>query len=78
MEMTKINKMEISDDSLDAAEAANVMLSLRNGTTCNNNTKPKKVWKVITTSPSQDHTYSAAENLNSFLAEIHDNHQNDR
>lgn len=59
--MTNMVKTEISDDSLDAVDAAAVMLSLRHGA----RPKQKKntnVWQVITTSPSQDHTYSAAEN----------------
>lgn len=47
-----------SDDSLDAVDAATVMLSLKNGHV------PKReknsAWQVITASPNQDHTYSAA------------------
>lgn len=75
-EMHKIIKTEeVSDDSLDAVDAATVMLSLRNGTT--RNTKQKKAWKVITTSPSQDHTYSAAENVNNSTSDTQNN-QNER
>ncbi|GJQ64959.1 hypothetical protein Trydic_g7125 [Trypoxylus dichotomus] len=60
-EMNNMVKSEVSDDSLDAVDAAAVMLSLRHGAS---RTKQKKnnVWQIITTSPSQDHTYSAAEN----------------
>lgn len=71
-EMNKF-KSEISDDSLDEVDAAAVMLSLRNGP----RTRQKKVWQVITTSPSQDHTYSAAENLNGSVGETTEIH-NDR
>lgn len=56
-EMNKLVKSEISDDSLDAVDAAAVMLSLRNGPKYRTKRIP-----VVTTSPSQDHTYSAAEN----------------
>ncbi|KAJ8970231.1 hypothetical protein NQ317_015671 [Molorchus minor] len=52
------------EDSLDAADAAVVMLSLKNGP----RVSPKKEnsdFQVITTSPSQDHTYSAADNVES-------------
>lgn len=68
-EMNKYIKSDTCDDSLDAVDAATVMLSLRNGA----RPKQKKVWKVITTSPSQDHTYSAAESLNGTeeIREIH-------
>ncbi|XP_017787353.1 PREDICTED: forkhead box protein N3-like isoform X2 [Nicrophorus vespilloides] len=55
-EMSRWVKTETTDaDSLDAVDAATVMLSLRDG--------PRHRMKknmVITTSPSQDHTYSAA------------------
>lgn len=54
-EMNKRIKIE-SDDSLDAVDAATVMLSLKNGHV----QKKSNVWQVITASPSQDHTYSAA------------------
>lgn len=54
-------KSETSDDSLDAVDAAAVMLSLRNGP---KHRQKKSVCQVITTSPSQDHTYSAADNIN--------------
>lgn len=55
-------KYEVSDESLDAVDAATVMLSLRNGPRhrCR---KDKSKYQVITTSPSQDHTYSASENV---------------
>lgn len=56
-------KSEIYDsESLDAVDAAAVMLSLKNGPRLNNR-KEKVMWQVITTSPSQDHTYSAADNV---------------
>lgn len=55
-------KSEISDDSLDAVDAAAVMLSLRHGASRPKQKKNANIWQVITTSPSQDHTYSAAEN----------------
>lgn len=45
-------------DSLDDVDAAAVMLSLKNGT---NYKRDNGLWQVITTSPSQDHTYSAAD-----------------
>lgn len=48
------------EDSLDDVDAAAVMLSLKNGT---NYKRDKGFWQVITTSPSQDHTYSAADNV---------------
>lgn len=52
------NEMGANSDSesLDAADAAAVMLSLKHGPRLQ-----KRVWQVITTSPSQDHTYSAAD-----------------
>lgn len=62
------------DDSLDAVDAATVMLSLRNGA---RPIKQRKIWKVITTSPSQDHTYSAAESLNGMSNGVTEN-QNER
>lgn len=58
-EMNNMIKSEVSDDSLDAVDAATVMLSLRHGA---KQRQTKNVWQIITTSPSQDHTYSAAEN----------------
>ncbi|KAL3265228.1 hypothetical protein HHI36_009442 [Cryptolaemus montrouzieri] len=61
VEMKGQIKTEASDDSLDAADAAAVMLSLKNGPTMRQ--KKKNVWQVITTSPSQDHTYSAANSV---------------
>ncbi|XP_030767152.1 forkhead box protein N3-like [Sitophilus oryzae] len=45
------------EESLDAVDAATVMLSLKNATRING----KQEFQVITTSPSQDHTYSAAD-----------------
>lgn len=48
------------EDALNDVDAAAVMLSLRNGT---NYRREKGFWQVITTSPSQDHTYSAADNV---------------
>lgn len=47
------------EDALNDVDAAAVMLSLKNGT---NYKRDKLFWQVITTSPSQDHTYSAADN----------------
>ncbi|KAK9719038.1 Forkhead domain [Popillia japonica] len=61
-EMNNMVKSEISDDSLDAVDAAAVMLSLRHGASRPKQKKNMNMWQVITTSPSQDHTYSAAEN----------------
>ncbi|XP_065158667.1 uncharacterized protein [Atheta coriaria] len=59
-EMSKLVKTENSDtESLDEADAAAVMLSLRNGPRQRANKR-----MIITNSPSQDHTYSAAENQN--------------
>ncbi|KAJ8922653.1 hypothetical protein NQ315_007685 [Exocentrus adspersus] len=49
------------EESLDAVDAAAVMLSLKNGPRVIG--KEKCAWQVITTSPSQDHTYSAADNV---------------
>ncbi|KAF7278613.1 uncharacterized protein LOC143191359 isoform X2 [Rhynchophorus ferrugineus] len=45
------------EESLDAVDAAAVMLSLKNATRING----RQDLQVITTSPSQDHTYSAAD-----------------
>ncbi|KAH0999007.1 hypothetical protein HUJ04_003253 [Dendroctonus ponderosae] len=45
------------EESLDAADAAAVMLSLKHATRIYS----KQEMQVITTSPSQDHTYSAAD-----------------
>lgn len=54
-------KTEISDsESLDAVDAAAVMLSLKNGPRYRQKKEKSGIWQVITTSPSQDHTYSAA------------------
>lgn len=53
-------KSEVSDDSLDAVDAAAVMLSLKNGPRYRQKKEKSGIWQVITTSPSQDHTYSAA------------------
>lgn len=70
-ETNKLIKSDSSyDDSLDAVDAATVMLSLRNGA---RPIKQRKIWKVITTSPSQDHTYSAAETLNGISNGITEN-----
>lgn len=61
-EMNKLVKTEVtSDDSLDAVDAAAVMLSLRNGPRVR---QRKQSHQIITTSPSQDHTYSAADTVN--------------
>lgn len=49
-----------NEDSLNDVDAATVMLSLKNGI---NYRRDKGFWQVITTSPSQDHTYSAADNV---------------
>lgn len=55
--------MEVtSDDSLDAVDAATVMLSLRNGPR-HQHRKSKTSFQIITNSPSEDHTYSAIENV---------------
>ncbi|CAH2005214.1 unnamed protein product [Acanthoscelides obtectus] len=51
-----------SKEPLNEADAAAVMLSLKNGTSNHRREGGKCTWQVITTSPSQDHTYSAAEN----------------
>ncbi|XP_018565182.1 forkhead box protein N3 isoform X2 [Anoplophora glabripennis] len=61
-EMNNHNSVKCErEESLDAVDAAAVMLSLKNGprVSCK---KEKCAWQVITTSPSQDHTYSAADN----------------
>ncbi|XP_045479053.1 forkhead box protein N2-like [Harmonia axyridis] len=58
VEMGTPVKTEFSEDSLDAVDAATVMLSLKNGPTMRQ--KKKSVCQVVTTLPSQDHTYSAA------------------
>lgn len=55
-------KSEASDESLDAVDAATVMLSLKNGPRYRQK-REKGHYQVITTSPSQDHTYSAADSL---------------
>nr|CAH7731599.1 unnamed protein product [Callosobruchus chinensis] len=57
----KVEEIEIKkQEPLNEVDAAAVMLSLKNGTS--NHRREKCSWQVITTSPSQDHTYSAAEN----------------
>lgn len=61
-EMKHQVKLEMSDDSLDAVDAAAVMLSLKNGPRYRHR-KEKVAFQVITNSPSEDHTYSASENL---------------
>lgn len=48
------------EEALNDVDAAAVMLSLKNGI---NYRRDKGFWQVITTSPSQDHTYSAADNV---------------
>lgn len=48
-----------SDDSLDAVDAAAVMLSLKNGIGGRQKREKPGLVQVITASPSQDHTYSA-------------------
>ena len=68
--MNKLARSETSDDSLDAVDAAAVMLSLRNGPKYRQ--RKSNMWQVITTSPSQDHTYSAAENLGDEAFESED------
>lgn len=57
VEMSANVKIE-SDDSLDAVDAAAVMMSLKNGPTMRQ--KRRSMCQVVTTLPSQDHTYSAA------------------
>ncbi|XP_018333742.1 forkhead box protein N3-like [Agrilus planipennis] len=52
-------KKELSEEPLDAVDAAAVMLSLKNGLRHPIKTENQ----VITTSPSQDHTYSVMEDL---------------
>lgn len=60
---TNVNvSVKKEEDALNDVDAAAVMLSLRNGT---NYRREKGFWQVITTSPSQDHTYSAADNVQS-------------
>nr|XP_023026448.1 forkhead box protein N2-like [Leptinotarsa decemlineata] len=53
-------------DSLEAVDAATVMLSLNRGTSFKNMECPP----VIMTSPSQDHTYSSADSGNSIRIEL--------
>ncbi|KAJ8949804.1 hypothetical protein NQ318_000502 [Aromia moschata] len=57
-------EMNNQEESLEAVDAAAVMLSLKNGPRVNHK-KEKVSWQVITTSPSQDHTYSAADSAES-------------
>ncbi|KAG5867742.1 hypothetical protein JTB14_010152 [Gonioctena quinquepunctata] len=56
-----INKLHprstTEEDTLDAVDAAAVMLSLKNGLS------HRECRQVITTSPSQDHTYSSADSV---------------
>ncbi|XP_044748326.1 forkhead box protein N2-like [Coccinella septempunctata] len=73
VEMSTPVKTEYSDDSLDEVDAATVMLSLKNGPTMRQ--KRKNVWQVVTTLPSQDHTYSAANS--SMSAESEEAFEND-
>lgn len=63
-------KQEMSDDSLDDMDAANVMLALKHGPRMLKErirrrsikvSSPLELVQVITTSPSEDHTYSAAK-----------------
>ncbi|KYB27821.1 forkhead box protein N3 isoform X1 [Tribolium castaneum] len=56
-------KSENSDESLDAVDAAAVMLSLKNGPRYRQKKEKALYCQVITTSPSQDHTYSAADSV---------------
>lgn len=56
-------KSETSDESLDAVDAAAVMLSLKNGPRYRQKKEKAFYCQVITTSPSQDHTYSAADSV---------------
>jgi forkhead box protein N len=56
-------KSEASDESLDAVDAAAVMLSLKNGPRYRQKKEKGLHCQVITTSPSQDHTYSAADSV---------------
>lgn len=56
------NLVKKDEDALNDVDAAAVMLSLRNGA---NYRRDRGLWQVITTSPSQDHTYSAADNVES-------------
>lgn len=67
-------KTETSDDSLDAMDAANVMLALKHGPRMLKDRRrrsvkqvnsPLELVQVITTSPSEDHTYSAATSFGS-------------
>lgn len=71
---SSVKKEVISDDSLDEVDAAAVMLSLRNPT--------RKMFRrnnmIITTSPSQDHTYSAADNYNGSPDEAFESGDEDR
>ncbi|XP_060532398.1 forkhead box protein N3-like isoform X2 [Cylas formicarius] len=52
------------EESLDEVDAAAVMLSLKNGVRLDSSKKKVQPLQVITTSPSQDHTYSAADSDN--------------
>lgn len=52
------------EDSLDAVDAAAVMLSLKNSQPKNLECHATDFLQVITNSPSQDHTYSAADSEN--------------
>lgn len=56
-------KSETSDESLDAVDAATVMLSLKHGPRYRQKREKAMFCQVITTSPSQDHTYSAADSM---------------
>lgn len=65
-------KTETSDDSLDAMDAANVMLALKHGPRLLKDRRRRsktnsgtEMVQVITTSPSEDHTYSAATSYGS-------------
>lgn len=51
------------EESLDDVDAAAVMLSLKNGAITNHYKRENGFMQVITTSPSQDHTYSAADSV---------------
>lgn len=50
------------EEALDDVDAAAVMLSLKNGAIRSQHRENGNFMQIITTSPSQDHTYSAAEN----------------
>lgn len=57
------------EESLDDVDAAAVMLSLKNGAITNHYKRENGFLQVITTSPSQDHTYSAADSAENIEIE---------